>query len=143
MALGRLFHYAFDAVMVSTVLAGIRRSSGFTYVCNKLLDCLLIYAQPRHLFNIRLDDAQRSGHVLEHWRDGVRSGSDEDNEHSVLQEGLEEWHTMSLRGLWLRMQYLLCRMEVLYARQSCYCICNPYMHCTLEHHRNLSLSALS
>lgn len=32
MALGRLFHYAVDAVLVSTVLAGVRRSSGFTYV---------------------------------------------------------------------------------------------------------------
>ncbi|KAJ3480556.1 hypothetical protein NLI96_g8265 [Meripilus lineatus] len=30
MALGRLFHYAVDAVLVSTVLAGVRRSSGFT-----------------------------------------------------------------------------------------------------------------
>ncbi|KAI6147027.1 hypothetical protein EDD17DRAFT_1708864 [Pisolithus thermaeus] len=29
MALGRLFHYAVDAVLVSTVLAGIRQSSGF------------------------------------------------------------------------------------------------------------------
>ncbi|KXN85865.1 hypothetical protein AN958_10763 [Leucoagaricus sp. SymC.cos] len=30
MALGRLAHYAFDAVLVSTVLAGVRRSSGFS-----------------------------------------------------------------------------------------------------------------
>ncbi|KAF9007656.1 DUF1748-domain-containing protein [Cyathus striatus] len=30
MALGRLFHYAFDAVLLSTVVAGVRRSSGFT-----------------------------------------------------------------------------------------------------------------
>ncbi|KAJ7674176.1 hypothetical protein B0H17DRAFT_832822, partial [Mycena rosella] len=30
MALGRLFHYAFDAVLLSTVAAGVRRSSGFT-----------------------------------------------------------------------------------------------------------------
>ncbi|EPQ52792.1 DUF1748-domain-containing protein [Gloeophyllum trabeum ATCC 11539] len=29
MALGKLFHYALDAVFVSTVLAGVRRSSGF------------------------------------------------------------------------------------------------------------------
>jgi len=28
MSLGRLFHYAVDAVFVSTVLAGVRRSSG-------------------------------------------------------------------------------------------------------------------
>ncbi len=32
MMIGRLVHYAFDAAMVSTVLAGVRRSSGFTYV---------------------------------------------------------------------------------------------------------------
>jgi hypothetical protein len=31
MVLGRLFHYSFDAIMLSTVLAGVRRSSGFTY----------------------------------------------------------------------------------------------------------------
>ncbi|EKM58398.1 uncharacterized protein PHACADRAFT_89364 [Phanerochaete carnosa HHB-10118-sp] len=29
MALGRLFHYAFDAALLSTVVAGVRRSSGF------------------------------------------------------------------------------------------------------------------
>ena len=29
MVLGRLVHYAADAVLVSTVLAGIKRSSGF------------------------------------------------------------------------------------------------------------------
>ncbi|KAI8057337.1 hypothetical protein BDF22DRAFT_617117 [Syncephalis plumigaleata] len=28
--IGRLFHYAFDAVLVSTTLAGIRRSTGLT-----------------------------------------------------------------------------------------------------------------
>ncbi|KAJ7475669.1 hypothetical protein FB451DRAFT_1244186 [Mycena latifolia] len=30
MAIARLFHYAFDAVLISTVAAGVRRSSGFT-----------------------------------------------------------------------------------------------------------------
>jgi len=29
MALGRLFHYAVDAVLLSTVVAGVRRSAGF------------------------------------------------------------------------------------------------------------------
>ncbi|TFK49946.1 DUF1748-domain-containing protein [Heliocybe sulcata] len=29
MVLGRFFHYAVDAVFLSTVLAGVRRSSGF------------------------------------------------------------------------------------------------------------------
>jgi hypothetical protein len=28
--LGKLAHYAFDAVLLSTVVAGVRRSSGFT-----------------------------------------------------------------------------------------------------------------
>lgn len=30
MVLGRLVHYAFDAVLLSTVIAGVRRSSGFS-----------------------------------------------------------------------------------------------------------------
>ncbi|KAJ3725648.1 DUF1748-domain-containing protein [Lentinula guzmanii] len=30
MALGRLFHYAFDATLVSTVLAGVKKTSGFS-----------------------------------------------------------------------------------------------------------------
>ncbi|KAF8326498.1 hypothetical protein F5887DRAFT_899699 [Amanita rubescens] len=29
MVLGRLAHYAFDAVLLSTVVAGVKRSSGF------------------------------------------------------------------------------------------------------------------
>jgi hypothetical protein len=32
MAIARLFHYALDAVLISTVAAGVRRSSGFTFV---------------------------------------------------------------------------------------------------------------
>lgn len=32
MAIARLFHYAFDAVLLSTLAAGVRRSSGFTFV---------------------------------------------------------------------------------------------------------------
>lgn len=30
MAIGRLVHYAVDAVLLSTVVAGVRRSSGFS-----------------------------------------------------------------------------------------------------------------
>ncbi|KIM84385.1 hypothetical protein PILCRDRAFT_68457 [Piloderma croceum F 1598] len=30
MVLGRVVHYAVDAVLLSTVIAGVRRSSGFT-----------------------------------------------------------------------------------------------------------------
>ena len=29
MAIGRLFHYAFDAVLVSSVLAGVKKSTGY------------------------------------------------------------------------------------------------------------------
>lgn len=32
MVLGRLFHYAVDAVLLSTVVAGVRRSSGLQCV---------------------------------------------------------------------------------------------------------------
>ena len=31
MVLGRLTHYAFDAVLISTVLAGMKRSTGLTF----------------------------------------------------------------------------------------------------------------
>ncbi|KAE9389805.1 DUF1748-domain-containing protein [Gymnopus androsaceus JB14] len=30
MALGKLFHYALDAALLSTVLAGVKKSSGFS-----------------------------------------------------------------------------------------------------------------
>ncbi|GAW05514.1 DUF1748-domain-containing protein [Lentinula edodes] len=36
MALGRLFHYAFDAVLVSTVLAGVKKTSGFSLDIDQL-----------------------------------------------------------------------------------------------------------
>jgi len=32
MVIGRIVHYALDAVLLSTVVAGVRRSSGFTSV---------------------------------------------------------------------------------------------------------------
>ncbi|KAF9234621.1 DUF1748-domain-containing protein [Melanogaster broomeanus] len=38
MALGRIVHYATDVVLVSTILAGIRRSSGFTVETNIISD---------------------------------------------------------------------------------------------------------
>lgn len=34
--LGRLTHFAFDAVLVSAFLAGVKRSTGLTYVYNLL-----------------------------------------------------------------------------------------------------------
>ncbi|KAH9944980.1 uncharacterized protein BXZ73DRAFT_38080 [Epithele typhae] len=36
--IGRLAHYAFDAVLVSTLLAGVRRSSGFIVETEKISD---------------------------------------------------------------------------------------------------------
>ncbi|KAI1797086.1 hypothetical protein LXA43DRAFT_878543 [Ganoderma leucocontextum] len=36
--IGRLAHYAFDAALVSTLLAGVRRSSGFTLETEKVSD---------------------------------------------------------------------------------------------------------
>jgi len=33
--LGRLTHFAFDAVLVSAFLAGVKRSTGLTYVLRK------------------------------------------------------------------------------------------------------------
>ncbi|KAF9223544.1 DUF1748-domain-containing protein [Gyrodon lividus] len=38
MALGRIAHYAADVILVSTILAGIRRSSGFTVETNVISD---------------------------------------------------------------------------------------------------------
>jgi len=39
--LGRLVHYTVDAVLVSTVIAGVRRSSGFSSVYSAWRDQLL------------------------------------------------------------------------------------------------------
>ncbi|KAF8121818.1 hypothetical protein EV363DRAFT_1275841 [Boletus edulis] len=38
MVLGRFVHYAADAILVSTVIAGIRRSSGFSVETNRISD---------------------------------------------------------------------------------------------------------
>ncbi|KAG9315085.1 DUF1748-domain-containing protein [Chiua virens] len=38
MVLGRVVHYAADAILVSTVIAGIRRSSGFAVETNRISD---------------------------------------------------------------------------------------------------------
>ncbi|KAF5392264.1 hypothetical protein D9757_001570 [Collybiopsis confluens] len=38
MVLGRLFHFTFDAVMVSTVLAGVKKNSGFGFDVDKFSD---------------------------------------------------------------------------------------------------------
>jgi hypothetical protein len=40
--LGRLTHFAFDAVLVSAFLAGVKRSTGLTYVSRMQLTMLRI-----------------------------------------------------------------------------------------------------
>ena len=50
--LGKLVHYGVDAVLLSTVLAGIRRSSGFTCVVFiGLLVSILTVSFHRHLLD--------------------------------------------------------------------------------------------
>ena len=46
MVLGRIAHYAIDAILLSTVVAGVKRSSGFTCV---LLPYYVRCPQPRNL----------------------------------------------------------------------------------------------
>jgi len=38
MVLGRIFHYAFDAVLISTILAGMKRSTGLTFKTESITD---------------------------------------------------------------------------------------------------------
>lgn len=37
--LGRVFHYTFDAILVSAFLAGVKRSTGLTYVLSVSFSC--------------------------------------------------------------------------------------------------------
>ncbi|KAI6037673.1 hypothetical protein EDC04DRAFT_2701501 [Pisolithus marmoratus] len=66
MALGRLFHYAVDAVLVSTVLAGIRQSSGFAIQTSTISDPTLRSLAERYLgvgetiFNVAQASAMNS-----------------------------------------------------------------------------------
>ncbi|RPD72461.1 DUF1748-domain-containing protein [Lentinus tigrinus ALCF2SS1-7] len=47
--IGRAAHYIFDAALVSTLLAGVRRSSGFTVETNKISDDTLRSATEKYL----------------------------------------------------------------------------------------------
>ncbi|KAH9949900.1 DUF1748-domain-containing protein [Amylocystis lapponica] len=47
--IGRVFHYAVDAVLVSTVVAGVRRSSGFTPETTVITDPTLRSVAERYL----------------------------------------------------------------------------------------------
>ncbi|PCH42228.1 DUF1748-domain-containing protein [Wolfiporia cocos MD-104 SS10] len=49
MVLGRLFHYVVDAVLVSAVVAGVRRSSGFTPATDQISDDTLRAATDKYL----------------------------------------------------------------------------------------------
>ncbi|KAG6336358.1 hypothetical protein ID866_2715 [Astraeus odoratus] len=49
MALGRIVHYAVDAVLVSTVLAGIRQSSGFAIQTTTISDPTIRSLAERYL----------------------------------------------------------------------------------------------
>ncbi|EMD33965.1 hypothetical protein CERSUDRAFT_86733 [Gelatoporia subvermispora B] len=47
--LGRVFHYAVDAVLISTVVAGVRRSSGFTPQTELITDDTMRSVAERYL----------------------------------------------------------------------------------------------
>ncbi len=49
MVLGRLAHYAIDAILLSTVVAGVKRSTGFT--CVSLPYFYYVVRKPRNLFS--------------------------------------------------------------------------------------------
>jgi len=49
MVLGRLVHYAFDAVLLSTALAGVRRSSGFSPATGDISDATTRSIAERYL----------------------------------------------------------------------------------------------
>ncbi|KIM62769.1 hypothetical protein SCLCIDRAFT_118840 [Scleroderma citrinum Foug A] len=49
MALGRIVHYAVDAVLVSTILAGIRQSSGLTVQTSSISDPTIRSLAERYL----------------------------------------------------------------------------------------------
>ncbi|KAF9818573.1 hypothetical protein IEO21_02678 [Rhodonia placenta] len=49
MVLGRVFHYALDAVLISTVVAGVRRSSGFAPDTNAISEPTLRSTAERFL----------------------------------------------------------------------------------------------
>ena len=69
MVLGRIAHYAIDAILLSTVVAGVKRSTGFTCV---LLPYLLRCPQPikkktSSLFLFSLDTESISNTTVRAW----------------------------------------------------------------------------
>ncbi|KIK62622.1 hypothetical protein GYMLUDRAFT_164470 [Collybiopsis luxurians FD-317 M1] len=72
MALGRLFHYAFDAIIVSTVLAGVKKNSGFSPDLNQITNPSLKSAAETYLgfgetvFGMIQGSAVNSGYFTNH-----------------------------------------------------------------------------
>jgi hypothetical protein len=67
MVLGRIAHYAIDAILLSTVVAGVKRSTGFTCV---LLPYYVPCPQPRKLsllFLFSLDTEYISNPTVRSW----------------------------------------------------------------------------
>ena len=91
MVLGRLAHYAIDALLLSTVVAGVKRSTGFTCVrfcrseCppkNSRVFSSSFSLQPRHrVLHLQSYRSILDGAISRFWRNGVqypaRSGGDQ------------------------------------------------------------------
>lgn len=97
MVLGRLFHYAIDAVLVSTVVAGVRRSSGFTYVLTFILRCqsnarcaILRSLQSSNIIDTRSHDAFGRGELSRRWGDDLRHDTGDCCKQQLLQAGIDE-----------------------------------------------------
>jgi hypothetical protein len=66
MVLGRVAHYAIDAILLSTVVAGVKRSTGFTCVSLSLL--LRLHAAENLLFfSFSLDTESISNTTVRSW----------------------------------------------------------------------------
>jgi hypothetical protein len=62
MVLGRIAHYAIDAILLSTVVAGVKRSTGFTCV---LLPChYVVRSRKKPLFSFSLVSIQSTSPTL-------------------------------------------------------------------------------
>jgi len=64
MVLGRIAHYAIDAILLSTVVAGVKRSTGFTCV---LLPCSNYVVRSRETSPFSLDTESISNTTVRSW----------------------------------------------------------------------------
>jgi hypothetical protein len=67
MVLGRIAHYAIDAILLSTVVAGVKRSTGFTCVIASLLLRCPQPRKPSFLFPFSLDTEAISNPTVRSW----------------------------------------------------------------------------